>query len=449
MGVEGLYEGIDDITNNLATDLAPLITLFGEQATKQFLSESTSFTDSIIFSIAPLGLITAVVSVIRIYGSSSFKSIIGRSQEAHGVAEAELCSSTSQDVCELWSNGGICRVFGRPKILDFIYNTNIKDEFYATYKKDQRKEIVEEAPSCGIYRPRTLFVSNDEKMKNFGWKETKSSRWTWLKLIELLPMSTGSKPDDHWIRDENRIADEPSANPNLTLNIGIRTLGKFQKMIHWSVLIFSVLLQLSFFGYAAWVTFYNPSFVSEGNSTPQAKVWFGLTILGTIMLVFGMILCARLIDLKSRERRYKAFEGTPEIFWLQPGGQRLGDQLFHAFAFSERRNEYTISERVDDIKRERTLLLAVASTTLGWVLQFVGLRGSPGSVALFQFVATLIMSFLRAALRGKRLGAHQNLLESQVYKRRNLIEGHELDWQAMNIDEHDRGFGESPLSCSR
>ena len=170
-GVDGLFESIDDITNNLASDLAPLITLFGEQATKQFLSESTSFIDSIIFSVAPLGLITAVVSVIRIYGSSSQKSIIGRSQEAHGVAEAELCSSTSQDVCELWSNGGICRVFGRLKILDFVYDPSTKREFHPKYPEHKiGKGIVEKGPCCGIMRPRDLFSN-----VNIGQK----SRPTW------------------------------------------------------------------------------------------------------------------------------------------------------------------------------------------------------------------------------------------------------------------------------
>lgn len=453
-GAEGLYEGIDDITNNLATDLAPLITLFGEQATKQFLSESTSFMDSIIFSIAPLGLITAVVSVIRIYGNSSFKSIIGRSQEAHGVAEAELCSSTSQDVCELWSNGGICRVFGRPKILDFIYDTDIKDDFYPKYKKDRRQDIVEEWPSCGIYRPNT-------KKALSGWKEVESSRWTWptlfkslLRLFCIEPIEPNDQrteeerrtEDEHTTEDKFRTEDEPSANPNLTLNIGIR---KLHKSIHWSILIFSVLLQLSFFGYTTWATFYNPSFLNEGTPSPQAKLWFGLTISGTLMLVFGMILCARMIDLKSDERRFKRIGGTPKIFWLQPGGQRIGDQLFHAFAYSERRDEYITSGRVENPEQGRMLLLAVISTTSGWVLQFVGLRGSPGSIALFQFIATLIMSILRAALRGKRLGANNNHLETQALKEGNVIEGHELDWQAMNIDENDQHFGESSLSCSR
>lgn len=435
-GVEGLFEGIDDITNNLVTDLAPLITLCGEQATKQFLSESTSFMDSVIFSIAPLGLITAVVSVIRIYGSSSFKSIIGRSQEAHGVAEAELCSSTSQDVCELWSNGGICRVLGRPKILNFLYHdTNAKDDFYPKYKKDQRQDIVEEEPSCGIHRPHTLFFNTDDetrkKMELLGWEEVSLNLWSWSKLLSRL---LGIKHNDR------KTKDEPSANPNLTLNVGIR---KVHKRVRWSILIFSVLLQLSFFGYAAWATFYNPSFLNEGTPSPQAKIWFGLTILGTIMMMFGMILCARLIDLKSRERRFERIGGTSEIFWLQPGGQRVGDQVFHAFAYSESRAEYITSGRVDNTKRERTLLLAVISAILGWVLQFVGLRGSPGSITLFQFIATLVMSFLRAVLRGKRLEANKNRLGHDDYKRSNLVEGHELDWQAMDMYADYRHYGET------
>lgn len=123
-------------SNNFATDLVPIIALFGEQVTKQFLSESTGFLDNIIFGVAPLDILTAVVSAIPVYGDASLKSVIGRAQEAHGAAEAELCSSTSEDVCELWSNGGICRVFGRPRILEFLYERTGLDQtgdFYPVF----------------------------------------------------------------------------------------------------------------------------------------------------------------------------------------------------------------------------------------------------------------------------------------------------------------------------
>lgn len=61
---------LDDFSNNLATDLGPLLSLFGEAITKQYLSESTSFEDYIIFALAPIGLMTAVVSVIRVCGGT-------------------------------------------------------------------------------------------------------------------------------------------------------------------------------------------------------------------------------------------------------------------------------------------------------------------------------------------------------------------------------------------
>jgi hypothetical protein len=35
------------------------------------------------------------------------------------------------------------------------------------------------------------------------------------------------------------------------------------------------------------------------------------------------------------------------MFWLQPGGQRVGDQLFDAFAYSEEKHECVTSWRVD------------------------------------------------------------------------------------------------------
>ncbi|KAJ5932336.1 hypothetical protein N7516_006825 [Penicillium verrucosum] len=103
-------DGWDDFSNNLATDLAPFLSLFGGQITKQYLSESITAIDYFIFAMAPMNILTAVVSAIRV------------AQEGAGNAEAELCSSTSRDVCELYNSGGIARVFGRPKILEVVHD---------------------------------------------------------------------------------------------------------------------------------------------------------------------------------------------------------------------------------------------------------------------------------------------------------------------------------------
>jgi hypothetical protein len=115
-------DGWDDFSNNLATALAPILSLFVEQITKQHLSESIYPIDYYIFALAPIGILTAVVSAIRVCGSPSLRAFTGRAQEGGGLAEAELCSSTSRDVCELYNNGGIARVFGRPKILEIVHD---------------------------------------------------------------------------------------------------------------------------------------------------------------------------------------------------------------------------------------------------------------------------------------------------------------------------------------
>jgi len=55
--------------------------------------------DTIIFAIAPLGIITAIVGAIRVGGPGWLKSIIGRARENRTMAEVELMSSTSREVC--------------------------------------------------------------------------------------------------------------------------------------------------------------------------------------------------------------------------------------------------------------------------------------------------------------------------------------------------------------
>lgn len=69
---------------------------------------------------APLGILTAVVSVIRVCGNSSLRAFIGRAQEGPGEAENELLSCVSETTAEMFNNGGISRVFGRPRLLEII-----------------------------------------------------------------------------------------------------------------------------------------------------------------------------------------------------------------------------------------------------------------------------------------------------------------------------------------
>lgn len=68
----------EEFINNLGSDLAPLLTLFGEQVTKQFLSMSLGWADHILLAVGPLGIITIMVSAIRVSNVRTLKAIVGR-----------------------------------------------------------------------------------------------------------------------------------------------------------------------------------------------------------------------------------------------------------------------------------------------------------------------------------------------------------------------------------
>lgn len=59
-------------------DFSALLTLFGDEATKQFLATSLNSVDTALLGIAPLGIMTIIVSAVRVGGSPLMKSLIGR-----------------------------------------------------------------------------------------------------------------------------------------------------------------------------------------------------------------------------------------------------------------------------------------------------------------------------------------------------------------------------------
>ena len=78
------------------------------------------WADCIVLAMAPLGIITAIVAAIRVGGPSWLKDIIGRARESRAIPEAELMSSTSREVCELWNGHEIVRIMGEGPLREFI-----------------------------------------------------------------------------------------------------------------------------------------------------------------------------------------------------------------------------------------------------------------------------------------------------------------------------------------
>lgn len=67
-----------DLISTIVTAVAPLLVLFGELATKQFLSLSMGWKDDILLAMGPIGIITIIVSTIRIGGFPWLRAIVGR-----------------------------------------------------------------------------------------------------------------------------------------------------------------------------------------------------------------------------------------------------------------------------------------------------------------------------------------------------------------------------------
>ena len=68
-----------------------------------------SWLDHIIFAMAPLGIVTAIVAAIRVGGPPWLRAVVGRARENRATVEVEMMSSTSHEVCELWNGQGIVR----------------------------------------------------------------------------------------------------------------------------------------------------------------------------------------------------------------------------------------------------------------------------------------------------------------------------------------------------
>ncbi|RYO91954.1 hypothetical protein DL762_001892 [Monosporascus cannonballus] len=388
-------EDLSDFSNNLATDLGPLLALFGDSITVQYLSESTSFLDYFIFAMAPIGIITAVVSTIRVCGSPSLRAFIGRSQEGDATIEAALCTSTSRDVCEMFNKGGITRVLGRPSILELIHS-----------------------PSCGRNENLNLFRS---------YLESASVSCEWVRTTRPAATQSG-----RWTNTETL-----APTPNLSLNVGIIQRPRW---VYSAVAGIGFILQsftLALAGVGVWVLDWTLSEDSEASGTAARDYAPSMFIIGTVLLSAGMWSCAALIGQTTHEIRFER-QGPQEswlsqLIWLQPGPQVIGDQSFDPFAVFEQEDKplkvWTSSTKDLTKKYEAHTWIAISMVLVGYTMQFIGLRGMKAWISLTQMGITVIMSFLRGMLRAQRLNKNDNALRDMP----DLVAGHELDWLTFEL----------------
>lgn len=112
-----------------------------------------TWVDHLIFSMVPLGIATVIAGAIRVSGPQIAKAFIGRARENRALAEIELMSSISGEVCEMFDGNSIVRAMGKPKIAHFLLFSDLdkmiehtgEDSKLARRGGDQTENILKQA----------------------------------------------------------------------------------------------------------------------------------------------------------------------------------------------------------------------------------------------------------------------------------------------------------------
>lgn len=385
----------EELSNNIIADLAPFLALFGEQVTKQFMSQSMGIADNIIFAVAPLGIITAIVGAIRVGGSRSLKAIIGRARESRPAVEIELMSSTSTDVCELWDGTGVVRALGAPPIIELIY-------------------VIPKKPKYGTIEPETQRILTEG---NFG-------------IYDFQSAISGDAPVLEVESPNNRLGESNpggGAAPNISLNFG----GEADRDLEFlGVAVFGVILQLGVLVYAALSFVLSPWDLKFQKDGYDASIYAPIMISGTVALVIGMYLCSHIIERSTVERLWIAkgiAQAEVQVGWLQQGGV-FNDQLFDSYALFPNKPEEKMYSWTQRLWRSFTIIFvpfrwfgSIVSRRMSWAVQF----GADKSYHLETFVtAWAYIRFhltldVRLPIRWKRLVRKVRRLKRNRIRNRN------------------------------
>lgn len=89
----------------------------------------------------PLGILGYITGAIRVQGPRLAKSFIGRGRENRALAEIELMSSTSNEVCELFNGKSIIRVMGKPMIAQILIYPTEYDSLKTKYEQEDQEKL--------------------------------------------------------------------------------------------------------------------------------------------------------------------------------------------------------------------------------------------------------------------------------------------------------------------
>ncbi|KAH6949228.1 hypothetical protein DER45DRAFT_96572 [Fusarium avenaceum] len=406
----------------------------------QFMSHSMGWADHFILAMAPVGIITIIVSAIRVGGPSWLEAIIGRARENLAVAEAELMSSTSKEVCELWNGQEVVRCMGSAPVIEFI----------CLLPKDQKSYAKMEIETIDL----------KEALKR-GDLTTFDKSFRQSSIRTLHPNTQGQDPEPGLPSDDPRkskiviVRNTTAEAPNISLN----SHNQFNRGELRVVAVIATILQFRVLVFCGLATYY-PSLKFQKDDKAIQGYAFPCTATGTLTLVVGLLIYSHVVESSTTEERYKPGPGRrARMVWLQKT-QTVSDQHFGSYAiFAADDRELittshraikgkdakngsreggtcakTLSEDPQDKAKQISVkvlnrfgikaVIGSAISLCGFIVQFIGLRGMHRSASIAQLLAVLIMMALRALVR-------RGLAKPPEYIK--LTSGFELDWFATTL----------------
>ncbi|KAL8820232.1 MAG: hypothetical protein Q9191_007559, partial [Dirinaria sp. TL-2023a] len=322
-----------------------------------------------------------------------------RARESRASAEAELLSSTSDNVCELWSGQEVVRALGEPRMKDFIIRTNIHGNKHVNDL------------------PQSLDKGHYEKIKDNSRSRQK------LQANHAQPAEDNEK---EYYADEATEAAELLENkaPNITLNVkgSVASRAEIRVFAIFSTILQSLVLVVSALSVYHW------RWKNGSNLVPQDRRYgYPCFLVGTTAVVAGLVLCSHVIEGTTTEQVWQPVheEGTKyQVVKLQKSCT-VSEQQFDSYAIFNSASDPLI--RTSRLNKRNYNILAAVGTTLaigGFIVQFIGLRALHWSSTVMQLGATLVLTAARAWVR-------RGLAKDPIAF--SIPTGHELSWLAMHI----------------
>ena len=271
---------------------------------------------------------------------SANTSTVHSARESRATAELELLSATSGEVCEMWSGSEIVRVAGQPSTTPYILDKTCKPEKIMTLSEALKQNIYLQSNS----------------------------------------------PTD---------MEDLNPAPNLTINVQNAISLSWQLS---TLVITGIIVQLTAFVLSAVIVF---SWSWKAGSQTLSSYGFPCYVIGTTLLSFGLLGCARVIQNSSKvdELTPKHSRARYQPFYVQRACT-VDEKNFFSYAIFHPEGQSVIKvSRSNGRDYGLVTLCSTVVALLGYVCQFIGLRAMHWSVALIQLAVTLTMTCARAYIR--------------------------------------------------